>query len=429
MLAVDIFWLLFASVVAYLFLLKRVDLPSHLLGHDLIYDENLIPASAAGELRDLIKIMKEYPSNINADMKTGGFKVYYEHIGEAESIGADGSCSNNLLVPNSERTHCILPQRIDVGKQFIITGGPDGLREGRDSMVSRVSSFGRYMMGEHDIEKYPVVKSLFESDSFQNAAKKICPAHKQILDPFQFNFIIQVPGQTVALHLDAPWFWGATRFQYPQWLLVAMVFSNLFSERFVDQVQIVGYLHDRVYRSEDGGDFIFYASNDPQYSSVPSIPLSGLSVDGSKTVHAANTYRPSDSFPILSKDKDSILTYMGNDSWSLMVDGESLKDYSSSDLRISIVYRARCFETKQDVVNYRLLARNNEAALQLEDILHTFKLDLVKRGKLSGINQSMSKLDLAKLIMDTYIQYPLPSWKTAIFPYNYALVEEIMKYF
>ena len=35
---------------------------------------------------------------------------------------------------------------------------------------------------------------------------------------FQFNFILSVPGQTVALHLDSPYFLGATRFQVPQWL-------------------------------------------------------------------------------------------------------------------------------------------------------------------------------------------------------------------
>ena len=36
------------------------------------------------------------------------------------------------------------------------------------------------------------------------------------LDPFQFNLIVQLPGQTVAAHLDGVYFWGATRFQLPQ---------------------------------------------------------------------------------------------------------------------------------------------------------------------------------------------------------------------
>lgn len=57
-------------------------------------------------------------------------------------------------------------------------------------------------------------------------------------DPFQFNFILSVPGQTVALHLDAPYFFGATRFQVPQWLPLgrnALVFqkSLLFEVRSI----------------------------------------------------------------------------------------------------------------------------------------------------------------------------------------------------
>jgi hypothetical protein len=47
-----------------------------------------------------------------------------------------------------------------------------------------------------------------------------------------------VPGQTVAMHLDAPYFWGASRVSVPQWLLVSMVFSGLFQDKFVDQVQV-----------------------------------------------------------------------------------------------------------------------------------------------------------------------------------------------
>jgi hypothetical protein len=40
------------------------------------------------------------------------------------------------------------------------------------------------------------------------------------------------------MHLDAPYFWGASRVSVPQWLLVSMVFSGLFQDKFVDQVQV-----------------------------------------------------------------------------------------------------------------------------------------------------------------------------------------------
>jgi hypothetical protein len=55
--------------------------------------------------------------------------------------------------------------------------------------IARLLSFGRYMF---DIGKYPLVQKLFGEPHFQQSAKKICPQDKQLLDPFQYNFIIQV---------------------------------------------------------------------------------------------------------------------------------------------------------------------------------------------------------------------------------------------
>ena len=75
-----------------------------------------------------------------------------------------------------------------------------------------------------------------------------------------FRGLCQIPGQTVPAHIDAALFWGATRNLYPQWLLAAMVFSGLFTDRFVDQVQVVGYLHEWQPESKpDGsaGQFVY----------------------------------------------------------------------------------------------------------------------------------------------------------------------------
>ncbi len=114
------------------------------------------------------------------------------------------------------------------------------------------------------------------------------------------------------MHLDAPYFWGASRVSVPQWLLVSMVFSGLFQDKFVDQVQVspsaaaapppctaplhrrhapsrrrlqvVAYLHE--WTDDRGGAFVYWKDNSGQMHSVPPSPLSGSSVDGSKTVHA-----------------------------------------------------------------------------------------------------------------------------------------------
>ena len=55
------------------------------------------------------------------------------------------------------------------------------------------------------------------------------------------------------MHLDVPWFRGATRFNVPQWLLIAMEMSGLWAEHRVSQTQGVAYLHDWVDPKHDGG--------------------------------------------------------------------------------------------------------------------------------------------------------------------------------
>jgi len=148
------------------------------------------------------------------------------------------------------------------------------------------------------------VNELFASDKFQRSAKSVCPKDQQVLDPFQFNFLLQLPGQTVALHLDAPYFWGAHRYQLPQWLLVTMKFSGLFEEEFVSQVQVVGYLHGWEPESKappnttenlagaGSGEFLYWLDKtDATPVSIPPRPLSGTLVDGSKTLHAAGVYQ------------------------------------------------------------------------------------------------------------------------------------------
>ena len=69
-----------------------------------------------------------------------------------------------------------------------------------ETLISRVQSFGAYYFDTFDT--HPVVGALFQDAAFQNAAHQVCPPSKPHLDPFQFNFIIQVPGQTVATHVD-----------------------------------------------------------------------------------------------------------------------------------------------------------------------------------------------------------------------------------
>ena len=53
-------------IYVFFFNMKRSWIPDHLLGHTLIYQRNLIKEETAIQLRELMKEMKVFPSNIAA---------------------------------------------------------------------------------------------------------------------------------------------------------------------------------------------------------------------------------------------------------------------------------------------------------------------------------------------------------------------------
>lgn len=93
-----------------------------------------------------------------------------------------------------------------------------------------------------------------------------------------------------------------------------------------------------------------------------------------------------------------------------------LREYTSNDLRISLVYRARCFRSEEDKLKYK-----SYPPISIEQILNIFINDLVISHKYSlELLNKMSRLDLGLLIMNTYIKYPLPSVEESIIPMNYC---------
>eukprot|EP00040_Diaphanoeca_grandis_P025327 m.140115 g.140115 ORF g.140115 m.140115 type:complete len:470 (-) comp30103_c0_seq1:346-1755(-) len=428
-------------------------IPPHMLHHSVHYQEGLIPVAAAKELLSLVKTMKTYPTNV-ADVKF--YPTLREHVGEAVPPVNDRCDMHPFLVHSADKTKCVLPGRIDVGKHFVMSGGVDGLKEDLDVMVSRTLSFGRYMF---NLDDYPVVKTLFDDATFQKLAKDTCPPHKQHIDPFQFNFIIQIPGQTVPMHIDGAYFWGATRHQFPQWLLACMVTSGLFSDRFVDQVQVVGYLHEWEPSSKtaggDVGEFVVWngVSNEPV--KVSPVPRSGSAVDGSKVVHAAKVYQLNVDLPFIDKSNSTILEYQGaspsdpnsvNDDevgaggagddevWTLTSNGHHVRNYTTDDLRISVVYRAMCFESQEQIISFRqntsdrrTLGGAPEQMLELEDILTVLSTELVTRKRFKSVEEALTvpRIKLVEVLLDEFIKYPLPPVSATWLPVNYCALKAL----
>ena len=453
----------------------RSDIPDHLLGHEVVYKDDLISEETTQKLLKLFFEQEEFPNVLNADLKTGAVKTVYSHIGEATPLQAGGGCSHPFLAVNPVNdSECVLPGRVDVGRHFVQYGGPDAMRESYKKMVNRLTSFFRYYVGKKALDELsPDIQALFEEPKFKGAATAICPKHKQYLDPFGFNFVIQIPGQTVATHTDAPYFWGANRQRFPQWLLIVMKFSGLFEKEFIDQVQVVAYLSDIDTKDPDiGGEFLYYRGNDKdgKYESVPATYRAGSAVDGSKTVHAARIYQPNAQVPMLDKDLSSSLIYTGGKKrsgsggnsgddgktterqkkqaeWLLDLEGQgTIAVYNTTDLRISIVYRARCFAHQEEAEAYHTQTEVG-AGMSLETILRRLveKMDADEnRGSIyEGSNDQGGKgservtsllentptkrLQLAIRLMDHFVRYPLPTTEAAPkLPLNYCALPRLL---
>lgn len=420
-------------------------LPKHLLGHAVVYDPELLTREQGAALLALIKRLRDFPVVSNAE---GGFyNLTHEHIGEAQPIEKGGRCAHPYLVPSVDRTMCVLPGRIDVGRHLLLSGGVDGLKERHSSIVSRVLSFMRY---HFNMDAYPEVAELFASSRFQELASAVCPPNKRVLDPFQFNFIAQVPGQTVPHHIDTAYFWGADRFHVPQWLLAVMVFSGLWRDELVDQVQVVAYLHDWQASADRGGRLLYWADAGTP-GVIPPSPLSGVSMDGSKIVHAAEVFEPSVPPPRLNKDRRNVLSYSpSSDRWAISADGEPVPDaeWATHDLRFSVVYRARCFASEQDKERFATQRRPSASTaraaelddpmvddaggddmISLESILDRLIRDMVARGRVTDRTalDAIPRLDLALALIAEYVHYPLPEARAATIPWNYCVVASAMQ--
>jgi hypothetical protein len=94
--------------------------------------------------------------------------------------------------------------------------------------------------------------------------------------------------------------------------------------------------------------------------------------------------------------------------------------YQEDDLRISLVYRARCFASAQEAQRYANQPESEK--MTLKGILETLYDDLVNNKIVSSREEldAMTIVDRAFLIMNTYVKYPLPPADVALVPVNYC---------
>ena len=118
-----------------------------------------------------------------------------------------------------------LPQRYDAALNFVKSGGRFGRHEAASLLAARTNYFRETYA--YDAEATPGIESFMHHPALLEAARKIHDCAVVVPNIVYANLL--VPGQELAVHTDVPEFRGANRKLYPQWLMVVMLHSGLFS--------------------------------------------------------------------------------------------------------------------------------------------------------------------------------------------------------
>ena len=185
---------------------------------------------------------------------------------------------------------------------------------------------------------------------------------------------------------------------------------------------MVAYFHNWTPEGDGtGGDFAYWSDASVTPRSVLPEPRGGNAIDGSKTVHAANIYsRSGRRPPPLQKSASNTLVYLGDEAWELRADGVAVgAPYATDDLRLSLVFRARCFEDAATVDKFNAQLRDPEKQLDLDGILETLN---VHAGAKPGAAKTAPRLDTAMRILKL-VKYPKPD---VIVPWNLCALDRVV---
>lgn len=235
------------------------------------------------------------------------------------------------------------------------------------------------------------------------------------------------------MHYDLPWFTNADRYTFPGWLLAVMQTSGLFAETRIPQVQGVAYLHRWGAREAEArrGGFYFYANGtgaEPQVA--PAAHNTAIICDGTEMVHGTQTYMREVARTPVAKDGASYsLAYTGGEgddaTWLLTRDGQPLREYKESELRITLVWRQHCF---RDADEHAAWERGDTSRLTLEQVLSRLEADLVQRGVVAAADglPRHNPRAVMELLVEHYIRYPYPT--VSAFPCEYGCAPHALNF-
>jgi hypothetical protein len=173
------------------------------------------------------------------------------------------------------------------------------------------------------------------------------------------------PGPT---HVDVPTFRGVTREQYPLGWLVAMGRSELFDKWRIIQAGAVAWFYDG-----PGGAFEYWPDGleGPMLAEQPPFRNVAIMADNDRMYHRiGGVGSPNAKLPQMTSAAE--LRAVGDHTWAIVEDGDTLATYPASAVRLSLVWKADLDD------------EDEREPLSLDQVMSIFIADL--RGRKADIH-------------------------------------------
>ena len=284
-----------------------------------------------------------------------------------------------------------LVQRHDAVMNFLRTGGRHGQQEPLEALAARTNYFREsYAYGDRIM--VDGIEPFLRHEGFVAAARAI--HGRPVIEPAIVYANILVPGQELAVHTDVPEFRGANRTRFPQWLMVVMHHSGLFTEWRMPIVTAVSWFSEC-----RGGEFVFYpegAGGAPV--TLPAKRNTAVVLDTDSVFHGVDPVALTG--PMASLRPGMQLTCDGPGRWSIRAGGDAVATYRWDDLRFSVSWKAYCFADETEREGWR----TGSDDLTTEQIVDTLVTDLIDR-EIVAADVPVDR-DLGLLLIDEHIHYP-----------------------
>lgn len=313
----------------------------------------------------------------------------------------DGHAGYEMLVsqPITEGFGAGFLHRQDVFNHFLRTGGLSGRPVALREIADRTNFFrATFAYGER-VEVAGVEPYLY-SERLREAAAALYEV--PVVEPAIVFVNVMLPGQELGVHADVPEFYGLSRDEVPEWLMVVMHHSGLFEDERVRIATAVSW-----FGHASGGEFCYWPEGPGgERRTIATDDNHCVVLDTDSVFHAVAPveWRYETERPLLEIGV-RVAWSPEHERWIVTFKGDELMRLSRDDVRVSLSWKARCFESEARRDQF-VGARERGGGLTLDGALTRLRRDLHERGVLASADPGGDQRELVLALIDTYLEFP-----------------------